>query len=231
MNYCINKGSEKYTGCASANEYEDWYRTAKGRLVDILEKEVISDLCRIQPGDKVLEIGCGTGHFSAYFEELGAQVTGLDTSPDLLHLAKDRYGSIKVDFTAGNALKLPFADHSFDLVAMIATLEFIIDPGKALREAFRVSKGRVFLGLLNRNSLLAWQRKRSAKKVWQEAHFYTLKEILDLLGEEKKIKYRPVIFLPLINSHILFNARLTLERWLSRLNLPFGAFIGILAEK
>ncbi|MEE8637444.1 MAG: class I SAM-dependent methyltransferase, partial [Candidatus Margulisiibacteriota bacterium] len=68
----------------SPEELEVWYHTPKGRFVDVLEKEVISELCKICRGDKVLEIGCGTGHFSAYFEELGAQVIGLDTSPDML---------------------------------------------------------------------------------------------------------------------------------------------------
>lgn len=221
---------EKYTGCTSAEEYEAWYRTAKGRLVDVLEKEVIAELCKIHRGDKVLEIGCGTGHFSDYFEELGAKVTGLDTSPDMLRLAQDKYGGTKVDFTAGDAYRLPFVDGTFDLVAMITTLEFIADPKKALAEAFRVSKRKVFLGILNRNSLLARARKRSGKRVWQEAHFYTLTEVLELLGENKKIKWKSVLFLPLINSNFLFDARLNLERWFSKLNLPFGAFIGLLAE-
>jgi len=224
-------GLEKYTGCATAEEYEAWYGTAKGRLVDFLEKEVIAGLCRVHRGDRVLEIGCGTGHFSAYFEELGARVTGLDTSPGMLRLAQDKYGGEQVDFTAGDAYRLPFADHSFDLVAMIATLEFITDPEKALAEAFRVSRGKVFLGILNRHSILAWQRKRSGKKVWQEAHFYSLKEILMLLGKERRIKWRSVLFLPLINSEWLFDQRLKLDRWLANLNLPLGGFVGILAEQ
>jgi len=214
----------------SPEELEAWYHTPKGRFVDVLEKGVIAELCKVHPGSKVLEIGCGTGHFSAYFEELGAKVTGLDTSPDMLRLAKEKFGNLKINFETGEAYALPFPDNSFDLVAMITTLEFISSPQKALEEAFRASKSRVFLGVLNRNSLLAWKRKRSGKKVWQEAHFYTLKEILELLGKDKKIIWRSVLYLPLINSELLFNARLKLERWLSGLNLPFGAFIGIMVE-
>lgn len=210
--------------------YESWYATPKGRLVDALEKKLIADLCRVRPGDKVLEIGCGTGHFSAYFKKLGAEVVGLDTSPEMLQVAKDQYGDLKIDFKAGDAYRLPFADNSFDLVAMITTLEFISSPKKALEEAFRVSKGKVFLGILNRNSLLAWKRKRSEKKLWKEAHFYNLKEVADLLGKDKEIKWKGAVYLPLMNSDLGFNLRLDLEKWLSRLQLPFGAFIGILAE-
>jgi ubiquinone/menaquinone biosynthesis C-methylase UbiE len=213
-----------------AQNYEAWYNTPKGRFVDTLEKRVIADLCRIRPGQKVLEIGCGTGHFSAYFEELGAGVVGLDTSPEMLRVAKELRGDLKVDFDQGDAYRLPFADNSFDLVAMITTLEFMSSPEKALAEAFRVSQGRVFLGVLNRNSLLAWRRKRSAKKVWQEARFYSLREVLALLGEEKEIKWRGVLSLPLVNSELGFGLRLRLEELLSRSRWPFGAFIGILAE-
>jgi len=214
----------------SPEELEAWYHTPKGRFVDVLEKEVISELCKLRRGDKVLEIGCGTGHFSAYFEELGAEVTGLDTSSNMLRLAKEKFGELKINFETGEAYSLPFSDNSFDLVAMITTLEFISSPKKALEEAFRVSKSKVFLGILNRNSFLTWKRRRSNKKVWQEAHFYALNEVLELLGKDKKVKWKSVLYLPLINSEWLFNARLKLERWLSKLNLPFGAFTGVLTE-
>lgn len=211
-------------------KYEAWYSTPKGRFVDILEKKTIRDLCGIRRGDKVLEIGCGTGHFSAYFRELGAEVVGLDTSPEMLRVAKDLRGDLRIDFSKGDAYRLPFADNSFDLVAMITTLEFISSPQKALSEAFRVSRGKVFLGLLNRNSFLAWKRKRSGKKVWQEARFYSLKEVMDLLGKDKRIRWEGSISLPLINSEFGFDIRLGLEELLSKLRSPFGAFVGILAE-
>jgi ubiquinone/menaquinone biosynthesis C-methylase UbiE len=217
-------------GVKIAKGYESWYAMPKGRFADALEKKVIADLCMVRPGQKVLEIGCGTGHFTAFFEELGADVVGLDTSPEMLRLAKDLRGDLKVDLSKGDAYHLPFADNSFDLVAMVTTLEFMSSPQKALEEAFRVSQGRVFLGILNRNSLLAWKRKKSGKKVWQEAHFYSLKEVSDLLGKDKEIKWRGVISLPLLNSDLGFNMRLGLEELLSRLRSPFGAFVGILAE-
>ncbi len=213
------------------SEYEAWYTTPRGKFADVLEKKVIADLCQVRRGDKVLEIGCGTGHFSAYFKELGADVVGLDTSPDMLRVAKDLRGELKIDFNQGDAYSLPFADNSFDLVAMITTLEFMSSPKKALAEAFRVSKSKVFLGILNRNSLLAKKRKKSGKKVWQEARFYALKEVKDLLGKDKLTRWRGVISLPLMNSYLASGLRLNLEKLLSWLRSPFGAFVGILAQK
>jgi ubiquinone/menaquinone biosynthesis C-methylase UbiE len=212
-------------------QFEEWYTSDKGRFVDLLEKETIKTLCKINHGDKVLEIGCGTGHFSAYFESLGAEVVGLDTSPEMLKFAKDRNGKLNIDFQAGDAYRLPFPDNSFDLVAMITVLEFISNPGQAIKEAFRVSRNKIFLGILNRFSLLAWKRRRSKKDIWGKAHFYSLKEILGFLGKNKKVRWRSVVFFPLINSRIFFNLRLALEKLFSRLNFQFGAFTGILIYK
>ena len=113
---------------------------------------------------------------------------------------------------------------------MITVLEFISNPRQAIREAFRVSNGRVFFGMLNQKSFLAWKRKRTSKRVWREAYFYNLKEILRLLGKERGVKYKNVLYFPLINSSLFFDFRLKLERLVSKLNLPYGAFVGILAE-
>ncbi|MBN2057771.1 MAG: methyltransferase domain-containing protein [Candidatus Saganbacteria bacterium] len=211
--------------------YEAWYRRPKGRLVDRLEKQVIADLCRVKPGERILEIGCGTGHFTEYFASLGAEVVGLDTSAEMLSLARDRSGRFKIDLKQGEAYQLPFADKSFDLVAMVTTLEFMAEPKRAIEEAFRVSRGRLFFGILNRHSLLAWRRKRSGKEIWQQARFYVLNEVKKMLGRSVKINWRGTIFLPLFDTYFAFAQRLWLERSLSRLALPFGAFIGIMAEE
>lgn len=212
-------------------EYELWYFTPKGRLVDALEKEVIAELTQVHRGDKVLEIGCGTGHFCSFFQKQGAQVTGIDSSSKMIEAARKLYGDKGIEFEEALAEKLPFADRSFELVCLITALEFLKDPREALEEAFRVSKDKVFLGILNRRSLLAWQRKKSGKKTWQEAHFYSLKEVLNFLGKDKRIAWRGTLYLPLINSEWGFKVRLNLEKWFSKLKLPGAAFIGILAEK
>jgi len=212
-------------------QYEAWYSTPKGLLVDTLEKEVIAGLARVKPGDRVLEIGCGTGHFSDYFTKLGAEVTALDTSPDMLTFAGDKFGGRCIDFKSGDAYTLPFPDRSFDLAAMITVLEFIKSPKRAIEEAFRVSRGRVFLGILNRSSLLACRRKKSGKQIWQDAHFYTLKEVEEMLPGNRKITWKGAVHLPLIDSMFAYGVRLNIERLLSAIKTPGAAFIGVLAEE
>ena len=57
-----------------AETYDDWYKTPKGRLVDKIEKEVIYEFLKPQPGMKILDIGCGTGNLSLELAKLGAKL-------------------------------------------------------------------------------------------------------------------------------------------------------------
>ena len=57
----------------------------------------------------------------------------------------------------GRAEDLPFSDNEFDIVTLITSLEFTDDPGPAVAEAIRVCRGRVFIGVMNRYSLIGAQ--------------------------------------------------------------------------
>ena len=70
----------------------------------------------------LLEVGCGTGHFTRWFGEQGLQAMGLDFSSPMLAEAI-RLGSPPC--VQGDALALPFRAGAFDLVALITTLEFV----------------------------------------------------------------------------------------------------------
>lgn len=75
----------------------------------------------IKPGNRVLDLGCGIGGPARYLaQQFGCQVTGLDLSPAFIEVAAyltQRCGMTgRVTFEAGNALELPFADASFDVV-------------------------------------------------------------------------------------------------------------------
>ena len=94
--------------------------------------------CSRASGD-VLEVAVGTGlnlpHYPA-----GTTVTGLDLSPEMLEIARQRLGEIGRDVTLkeGDAHALPFADGSFDTVVCTYALCNIPDPNRALSEMKRV---------------------------------------------------------------------------------------------
>src|SRR3989304_7827873 len=76
----------------------------------------------------------------------------------MLAIARQKLGG-KAELYPGRAEELPFPDNEFDIVSLITTLEFTDDPAKAIGEAIRVSRGRVFLGVLSGCSFKALHRR------------------------------------------------------------------------
>lgn len=94
-------------------------------------------------------------------------------------------GAVRLDSppcVLGDGLALPFPTDTFDLVALITTLEFVADPLPALREAMRVARSGLILGVLNRHSWLGRRLKRSAEPLWQAARFFTPADLAHLAG-------------------------------------------------
>jgi ubiquinone/menaquinone biosynthesis C-methylase UbiE len=193
--------------------YEAWYRTI-GLRADHLEKALLKRLLAgFSRARTLLEVGCGTGHFTRWFGEQGLQVMGLDLSSPMLVEAV-LLGS--PPGVLGDALALPFPSGAFDLVALITTLEFVTDPAQVLAEATRVARHGLILGVLNRQSLLAWRRKRSGEALWQMARFFTPAELVRLVqqaaaGTRVKIVWRTTLW----------------PVWPGELSLPWGGFIGM----
>jgi ubiquinone/menaquinone biosynthesis C-methylase UbiE len=122
-----------------------------------------------------LDIGCGTGHFTRWFRELGWEVWGLDLEKKMISQAKEFSGD-DIVYCRGDAAKLPFADKSFHLSTMITTLESTARPETVLGEAFRVSREGIILGVLNSLSLLAFCRRARAlfrATIFSQTRFYS----------------------------------------------------------
>ncbi len=132
--------------------YEAWYRTPRGAWIAEREFRLIRLLLGSDATGSLLDVGCGTGHFTRRFREAGFAVTGLDMDPNALAFAASH--SPGAALAQGSALALPFADRAFDHVIAITSLCFIKPPQQALGEMLRVGRRHVVLGLLNRHSLL-----------------------------------------------------------------------------
>lgn len=206
--------SHPFLNVTDAKLYESWY-SGPGKRADRLEKRLLR-WCLGQFADarSILEVGSGTGHFSRWFAGLGLDVTGLDNSPAMLREAQAQRGTSYVE---GDAVDLPMASRSFDLVAFITTLEFVNEPARALAEAIRVGRHGLILGVLNRTSLLAWRRKRAGGPVWSAATFFSPGELVERIRQADNDRVRSVHWrttlwpLPLTGS----------------LPLPWGGFVGM----
>jgi trans-aconitate methyltransferase len=83
-----------------------------------------------QPGERILDLGCGTGHLTAQIAALGAEVVGLDSSPSMVALARQNFPKLK--FQLANARDFPF-DHPFDAIFSNAALHWVREADEAVR--------------------------------------------------------------------------------------------------
>jgi phosphatidylethanolamine/phosphatidyl-N-methylethanolamine N-methyltransferase len=112
----------------------DW--AARNRLFERPRARMF-ELAAIQPTDRVLVVGVGTGLDLSHMPD-GADVTGIDPSPAMLARAEGRARKGKLTLRLMNAEQLAFAAASFDVVVMSCILTVVEDPQQTLAEAARV---------------------------------------------------------------------------------------------
>ncbi|WP_372947775.1 class I SAM-dependent methyltransferase [Mariniphaga sp.] len=164
-----------------ASEYDAYYQTETGKLVDKIEKEIISGYLRNLPKTNWLELGFGTGHWTEFFSENGLQLTAVDNSQAMLKIARSK-NMENVEFLQADAARLPFPDDHFSGIISITMLEFVDDLGLVLNEIDRVLKpgGTLVLGCLN--ALSEPGKNKNNDPVFQHAHFFTPNEIIEMLS-------------------------------------------------
>lgn len=96
----------------------------------------------VSAGQKVLDVGCGTGVVAITAARQGAIVSGLDLSPKLLEHAKANtaLAQLSIDYLEGDVEQLPYANNSFDVVLSQFGHMFAPRPELALAEMLRVLK-------------------------------------------------------------------------------------------
>ncbi len=212
----------------TARTYDEWLETPAGRYVNGQETRLIMDLLMPRERESVLDVGCGTGEHLLLFRNQGCEVTGIDPSEAMLSIAEQKLGQ-RASLYKGTAEELPFDDNEFDIVTLITALEFVADPRKAIREAIRVCRHRVFLGVLNRYSLTAtWRRLRgmAVPTIYDRARFFHIGELTSLIRSEMPgatIHWGSVVFLPCGAGGF---ARSIDDAVPTKKN-PLGAFLGL----
>ena len=146
-----------------AHEYE---RIEVPASFDRYARDLVERARPIGASDRILDLGCGTGIVARVLRErLGgaASIVGVDASPPMIETARSI--APELDCREGNAMALPFADGSFDLVLCQEMLQFVADRMAALREVRRVlspggacSRARGDRAASNRSTRCAGQR-------------------------------------------------------------------------
>ncbi len=176
--------------------YEAWYHTPRGAWIGDVEFSLLMRLLQPQTGQTLLDVGSGTGYFSRRFAGAGLHVTGVDPQPDMIRYARTQNSN--VEYINGTVQRLPFENESFDFCTAVTSLCFVSEPEQALAEMWRVSRHGVVLGLLNRHSLLYWQKH--GRGSYKEARWDNWNEVAkwqsSLFPPPVSSKHRSVIFFP-----------------------------------
>lgn len=99
----------------------------------------------VEPGMEVLDVACGAGNATIPAARAGARATGVDFSPELLAIARERAADalVEVDWVESDVQEMPFADAAFDRVVSTFGHMFAPDHERTAREMKRVCRGRI----------------------------------------------------------------------------------------
>ncbi|HEY1715645.1 MAG TPA: methyltransferase domain-containing protein [Solirubrobacteraceae bacterium] len=143
-------------------------------------------LANVGPGDRVLDLGCGTGDLAADIAGAGAQVIAADVAENALDRARRRHPELDLRLVPFDG-PLPFDDGAFAAVWSSEVIEHVADTARWLSEVRRVlaPRGQVLLTTPShgRLRLLAGGIERYSEPLGDHLHLYTARSLRDLLRD------------------------------------------------
>ena len=143
-------------------------------------KRRVADLARVTPGARALDLCCGTGDIAFALAQRGAEVTGLDFSPQMLEVAAARQKKTPNSelrtpkFMQGDAQQLPFSENTFDVVTVGYGLRNLASWERGLEEMRRVARPGARIIVLDFG--------KPPNALWRVTYFTHLKLSVPLIG-------------------------------------------------
>ncbi|HEU4413711.1 MAG TPA: methyltransferase domain-containing protein [Candidatus Angelobacter sp.] len=134
-------------------EFNQWAAAGRGDEMENHHSDITDqtlELMDIQPGDRILDLGCGTGWASRRMARIAAsgEIIGLDVADEMLRRAEQASSGLKnVRYVWGSAEKIPAPVNHFNKVLSVESFYYYADQGKALDELRRVMtpEGHLFI--------------------------------------------------------------------------------------
>lgn len=148
----------------------------------------------------VLDVGCGGGRNSIPLAKMGAKITGVDISPQMLDFAKNNAKKNKcsknTNFIQSNAWEIDLPSRSFDKILLLGILEHIPEEyrKKTIKEAQRLLKkgGELYVVINNKNSFFLKSVKKWKKPKQNISGYYSgLMNPSEILSYLKSLKLKP----------------------------------------
>lgn len=137
-------------------EFNEWAAAGRGDEMESHHSDITEQtlaLMDIQPSDRILDLGCGTGWASRRMARIATtgEVVGLDVADEMLRRAEQASSAFRnVRYAWGSAENIPEADNAFNKILSVESFYYYADQGKALDELRRVmSPGAKLFILLN----------------------------------------------------------------------------------
>lgn len=181
----------KYLVLTGAGEVWNWESPA-GKVRWKRRVDMLSSV--IKEGDKVLELGCGTGYFTKELIRFNAEITAIDISPELIEEARKTIQAENVSFNIQNACQMEFIDNIFDVVLGSSVLHHL-DLEKAVSEIYRVMRPGGLIAFTEPNMVnpqialqknIPWLKRKLGDSPDETAFFrWKLKKLLQNAGFEE----------------------------------------------
>ncbi len=211
-----------------AKSYDSWFEDRKNKHIFNLEVSMFMNMLSPVRGQRLLDIGCGSGKSIEPLLNCGLKISGIDPSPYMLDIAESRFKN-RVDLFRGFAEDLPFEDNSFEYSSLFASLEFTELPAKAIEEACRVTKDKIFVGVLNRyapGNAAAMIKAKFVENIYSKSQFFSILElkqlVFSILGRVP-VSWRTTPQIPLVSGKYAY----FIENNFLIQKSPFGSMIGM----
>jgi ubiquinone/menaquinone biosynthesis C-methylase UbiE len=162
----MSKANEEYIPALSYRFLTPFYDFIQKYIVrDLRYKTLLIQQADIQPGHRVLDLGCGTGTLAILAKQAqpGTEVAGLDADPDMLKVARYKAAqqNVPVTFDIGFTNKLPYPDRSFDRVLSSIMIHHLktSDKIQTAQEVYRVLKPGGRLHIIDFGKPVTWYGK------------------------------------------------------------------------
>jgi arsenite methyltransferase len=137
----LQKEFNRWAAAGRGDEMEDHHSDITDQTLELMD---------LQPSDRILDLGCGTGWASRRMARVatGGEVVGLDVADEMLRRAEQASSGLKnVRYVWGSAEKIPAPDNSFSKALSVESFYYYAEQGKALDELRRVMVpgGRLFI--------------------------------------------------------------------------------------
>jgi 2-polyprenyl-3-methyl-5-hydroxy-6-metoxy-1,4-benzoquinol methylase len=148
--------------------------------------EVALTLTEPRPGLKVLDVGCGSGKFVAECAKAGAEVTGIDISPEMIKLAINymEMNRINANLFVGDATeRLP---NKYDICVALGVIEYFKDPMVILRNMIEASQSKVIFSVPKQFAFQVPLREIMLNSRGVDCYYYTKKKVIKMADEFDK---------------------------------------------